>query len=85
MKKILVSDYDQTFYIGDEDIEKNKIAVNRFRNKGNIFIIATGRSYEDFMEKKKQYNIKYDYVIIDHGAMILDKDNNIIFESIMPN
>ena len=53
MKKILVSDYDQTFYIGDEDIEKNKIAVNRFRNKGNIFIIATGRSYEDFMGKKK--------------------------------
>lgn len=85
MKKILVSDYDQTFYIGDEDIEKNKIAVNRFRNKGNIFIIATGRSYEDFMGKKKQYNIKYDYVIIDHGAMILDKNNNIIFEAIMPN
>ena len=37
------------------------------------------------MGKKKQYNIKYDYVIIYHGAMILDKDNNIIFESIMPN
>ena len=62
MKKILVSDYDQTFYIGDEDIEKNKIAVNRFRNKGNIFIIATGRSYEDFMGKKKQYNIRVSFV-----------------------
>lgn len=85
MKKILVSDYDQTFYINDEDIEKNKIAVNKFRNKGNIFVIATGRSYEDFMKKKEQYNIEYDYVIIDHGATILDKNENIIFESTMPN
>lgn len=34
MKKILVSDYDQTFYINDEDIQKNKIAVNKFmKNK----------------------------------------------------
>ena len=24
MNKILASDYDQTFYISDEDIEKNK-------------------------------------------------------------
>ena len=40
MKKLLVSDYDQTFYINDEDIEKNKIAVNEFRKKGNIFVIA---------------------------------------------
>ena len=78
MKKLLVSDYDQTFYINDEDIEKNKIAVNEFRKKGNIFVIATGRSYADFMKKKNQYNIEYDYLIINHGATILDKKENII-------
>ena len=27
MRKILVSDYDQTFYLNDEDIEKNKKSV----------------------------------------------------------
>ena len=43
-KKIIISDYDQTFYINDEDIEKNKIAVSEFEAKGNLFIIATGRS-----------------------------------------
>ena len=37
-KKILVSDYDQTFYLNDEDIEKNKNAVNNFREKGNISV-----------------------------------------------
>ena len=50
-KKILVSDYDQTFYLNNEDIEINKEAVDRFRKEGNIFVIATGRSYFDFHNK----------------------------------
>ncbi len=85
MKKLLVSDYDQTFYINDEDIEKNKIAVNEFRSKENIFVIATGRSYDDFMKKKNEYNIQYDYLIINHGATILNKDDNIIFNEEITN
>lgn len=85
MKKLLVSDYDQTFYINDEDIEKNKMAVNEFRKKGNIFVIATGRSYYDFMKKKNKYNIEYDYLIINHGATILDQKDNIIFNEKIPN
>ena len=78
MKKILVSDYDQTFYLNDEDIEKNKKSVENFRKKENIFIFATGRSYFDFMNKAEQYKLKWDYLIINHGATILDKNNNII-------
>lgn len=78
MKKILVSDYDQTFYLNDEDIEKNKKSVESFRKKGNIFVFATGRSYFDFMNKAEQYKLKWDYLVINHGATILDKNNNII-------
>ncbi len=37
MKKLLVSDYDQTFYLDDFDIEKNKKAVTKFKSKKNIF------------------------------------------------
>lgn len=77
-KNVLVSDYDQTFYLNDEDMEKNKLAIKKFREKGNIFIIATGRSYFDFHNKVDLYNFDYDYVIINHGATILDSDNNII-------
>lgn len=76
-KKILVSDYDQTFYINDEDIENNKKAVDKFRKEGNIFVIATGRSYFDFHNKVDMYNFEYDYVIINHGATILDKNDNV--------
>lgn len=78
MKKILVSDYDQTFYLNDEDIEKNKKSVEDFRKKGNVFVFATGRSYFDFMNKAEQYKLKWDYLVINHGATILDKNNNII-------
>lgn len=81
MKKVLVSDYDQTFYVNDEDIELNKQSVQQFRDNGNIFVIATGRSFMDLKKKVKQYNLKYDYAILDHGAMILDCKDNIILQS----
>lgn len=76
-KKILISDYDQTLYLNDEDMEKNKVAIKNFREKGNIFVIATGRSYLDFHNKVDLYNFEYDYVIINHGATILCKDNDV--------
>lgn len=33
MRKILVSDYDQTFYLNDEDIEKNKKVLKNSEKK----------------------------------------------------
>ena len=41
--KLLASDYDNTFYISDEDIVKNINKVKKFR-KNTLFLIATGRS-----------------------------------------
>ncbi len=79
MKKVLVSDYDQTFYLNDQDIEKNKRQVELFRNAGNLFVIATGRSFLDFKNKVNSYDFAYDYVILNHGSTILDKDNHILF------
>lgn len=77
--KMLVSDYDQTFYLNDQDLQINIEMVNKFRNEGNIFVIATGRSYLDFKKKAKLYKFNYDYVILNHGATILDGDDNILF------
>lgn len=78
-EKMLVSDYDKTFYLNDEDIEKNKKAVNEFRKKGNIFVIATGRSYLDLQNKVNMYHFEYDYALINHGATIIDKNSNVIY------
>lgn len=79
MTKILVCDYDKTFYLNDLDIIKNIKMVKQFRNLGNLFIIATGRSYYDFMKKKNKYNIEYDYVLLNHGATIIDNQDNVLY------
>lgn len=75
--KMLVSDYDDTFYINDEDIKINIDLVKLFM-KNDSFVIATGRSYFDFKKKKDLYGIVYNYLIINHGATII-KDNNVIY------
>ncbi len=75
MKKILVSDYDGTFYINEDDIKNNIKKVKEFRNKNNIFVIATGRSYYDFEKKLDKYPFKYDYLILNHGATRNKKKN----------
>lgn len=78
MKKILVSDYDGTFYINDNDIKNNINKVKEFRDKNNIFVIATGRSYYDVDKKLQEYAIKYDFLIINQGATILNNNGEVI-------
>ena len=85
MSKLLVSDYDQTFYLNDEDIENNKIYVNKFIDLGNLFVIATGRSYLDFHDKLKIYKFNYNYAILNHGATIIDKNNKVLFNTCISN
>ena len=72
MKKILISDYDGTFY--QSDIDK----VTEFRALGNLFVLATGRSYVDLKQEIDKYKIPYDYLILNHGALLLSKDLEII-------
>ncbi len=78
MKKILISDYDGTFYQNDIDIKKNIDKVNEFRTLGNLFVLATGRSYVDLLEQTNKYKIPYDYLILNHGSLLLSKDLEII-------
>ena len=81
--KILVSDYDKTFYTDEENIKINIEKVNQFM-KTNIFVINTGRSYLDFKKKEEIYNIKYNYLVINHGASII-KNNQIIYNTPINN
>ena len=78
MKKILISDYDGTFYQNDIDIKKNIDKVNEFRTLDNLFVLATGRSYVDLKQKIDKYEIPYDYLILNHVALLLSKDLEII-------
>jgi len=82
--KLLVSDYDNTFHIKDCDMDKNIEKVEEFR-KNNLFVIATGRSYESYKGEKEKFNIETDYLVINHGATILKNDEIIYNKSIDEN
>ncbi len=75
--KVLISDFDGTFF--DKNYLENINKVNRFVNKGNMFIIATGRSINNLKVDINEHNIKYSYLICSDGASIYDNKNNNLF------
>lgn len=85
MAKLLASDFDCTFYLNDEDMEQNKLFVNKFMELGNLFVIATGRSYSAFQNVLNRFQFNYNYVILNHGSTIVDKDGQILFNTAIPN
>ncbi len=84
MKKIIVSDFDDTIYV-NKTIDKDIIRlVHEFRKQGNLFIIATGSSYPSLINKIGNSGLEYDYLICDHGCNIL-KDMELIYFKLIDN
>lgn len=77
-RKLIVSDYDGTFFLNEKEIKENVKNVNKFREKNNLFIIATGNNLKRFEEVISKYNIKYDYLILDQGACIFDNKRTLL-------
>lgn len=78
-KKVLVVDYDRTLFINNDDVLNNINSINKFRENGNIFIIATGRTYNSLKKEIDKYNIEYDYLILNHGSLVIKKDKSTLF------
>lgn len=85
MQKILVTDYDNTLYLNDEQIEDNIQKIKQFINKGNIFIIATGRSYIDISKMISKYNIPFNYLICNDGGTIFDNNGKLLKKTDIPH
>lgn len=79
-KSIVFSDYDGTIYITEENMSKNIKSIEEYRNLGGRFVIVTGRSKASVSNVIKQYNIPYDYIISNNGAVILNNDMIKIYE-----
>ena len=77
-RKILVSDYDGTFFLNETGIKENVNKVEQFRKENNLFVIATGNNWKRFKEVIAQYNIKCDYLILDQGSCIFDNQDNLL-------
>lgn len=78
-KKVLVVDYDRTLFVNNNDMLNNIKAINNFRSKGNIFVIATGRTYSSLKKEINKHKIQYDYLILNHGALVIKNDNTALF------
>ena len=77
--KLLISDFDNTFY-QENCFEKNIEALHRFLAKGNMFAIATGRSFERILPILIEYKIPFDYLITHTGSLILDNNGSVLDE-----
>ena len=77
--KLIVSDYDDTF---SEDLDKNIEFANEFINDGNLFVIATGSSYQSYIDKLGENCFNPSYVIVNHGSLIMKNDNVILEEAL---
>lgn len=85
MTKILISDFDNTLYTSESELENNIKSINNFINNGNIFVIATGRSYIDISKFTEKYKIQFSYLICNDGGTIFDENGNLIYRKDIPS
>lgn len=74
--KIICSDYDGTLNHGGIT-EKKLDAIRKWKEKGNLFCVVSGRQKEFFDEIRKN-DLPIDYLLACNGAVIVDKDYNIV-------
>lgn len=78
---ILSSDYDGTLFIDGEISKEDRKAIEKFREKGHLFVINTGRNLEDIFDQFDRNELEADYYIGSNGSIIADKDRNVIFQA----
>lgn len=79
---IVFSDFDDTLHMRDDEagFERNLGRIREFREKGNLFCIATGRSQSSLKRVWPGYSDYLDYAILDNGAVCLDGDGEVMFQ-----
>lgn len=77
--KIICTDYDGT--LNHNGIDDVKIAaIAKWRNAGNLFGVVSGRGIKSLLSIIEDKNFEYDFLIANNGAIICDKQQNIIKE-----
>ncbi|MBR2876681.1 MAG: HAD-IIB family hydrolase [Clostridia bacterium] len=75
--KIIASDYDGTLNHGGID-DKKRIAINKWRERGNKFGIVSGRMPDDLLKIYKETELELDFLLACNGAVILTTDGKIL-------
>lgn len=86
MLKALASDIDGTLYFHgvQPPVKENDLkAIKEFQNNGHLFGLCSGRPLGGVFNIHA--DLKPDFYIAVSGAVILDKEKNIIFEKVIDN
>lgn len=78
--KLFVSDYDMTIYIHEKIDDSVFDAVKKWREAGNIFVIATGRNKFSIFEHIDRHGLEFDYLIANNGALVFNNKRETIFK-----
>lgn len=82
--KILISDVDGTLIRDDQCIsQKNLEYMKALQRKGHKIALCTGRTRFEMHWILDEIDIPYDYLILNNGAQILDRENNVLYEKLM--
>lgn len=81
---IIFSDLDNTLLFDKKIKEKDLLAIEEWKEKGNLFALSTGRGKVMMTEVFERYPNLCDYYILNNGALILDKDKKILKEAYIP-
>ena len=86
--EILICDYDGTLKRHNFNILKRNITfyrnlknIKKFKRKGNIFILSTGRYFDSINKEILRHNIPFDYLSCNDGAEIYDSEYSVIRET----
>lgn len=81
--KLLASDFDQTLLFESKMKIKDVESIKSFQKEGNLFGLCTGRSLKGVLEPSLPYQLTYDFYILLSGALILDRDFHVLYESLI--
>ena len=77
--KLLASDYDGTLNTDIKNLRVNINYIKKFRKNGHKFMIITGRSFNSIKAQIETFNIPYDYLSCNDGAVLFDTEDNALF------
>lgn len=79
---IVVSDFDNTLYphANIPQFQANLNMVQKFRQSGNLFCLASGRNISSLTRIWPEYEQYLDYIILENGATCLNNDGKLLFQ-----
>ena len=81
--KLLVSDYDGTFFNSIDNVKLNIEQIQKFISKGNKFVLSSGRSLVSLKRKVEEFNIPYNYLATCDGMYLFDEKDNMLMSTKM--